>query len=194
MLAFSRITSILFFVLSLSFLTCALPTSAPQTNALAARGTGADLLKICVNLEADVKAKVDAIVIANVKVLADVEPVLLDIVALVDVAAKDVLALGANINVDVDVKAQVAVHIAAVIRLVVNLCLALVVKLGVTALLALLVKIDVCLQLLLVNLSVVVEGIIVLVAKLVVDLTVKVFVNLNLNLCLSVLGLINISL
>ena len=52
---------ILFFLLSLSFLTCALPTPAPQTNALAARGTGADVLKICADLEVDVRAKVDTI-------------------------------------------------------------------------------------------------------------------------------------
>ncbi|CAE6444049.1 unnamed protein product, partial [Rhizoctonia solani] len=63
-----------------------------------------------------------------------------------------------------------------------------------TVLLALLAKIDVCLQLLLVNLSVVVEGIVVLVAKLVVGLTAQVFANLHLNLCLSLLGLVGLSL
>jgi hypothetical protein len=61
MLAFSRITSLLLFVLSLSFLTCALPTSVGHSNALATRDQGAELLKICADLEVDVKAKVDAI-------------------------------------------------------------------------------------------------------------------------------------
>ncbi|KAH7318897.1 hypothetical protein B0J17DRAFT_711023 [Rhizoctonia solani] len=194
MLAFSRITSILFFVLSLSFLACALPTPAPQTNALATRGTSADLLKICADLEVNVKAKVDAIANVDVKVFGDVEAHLVAIVDLVKVAAKAIVAVGVKIDVDLDVKAQIAVHIAAVIRLIINLCVTLVAKLGVTVLLAVFVKIDVCLQLLLVNLSIVVEGIVVLVAKLVVDLTVQVFVNLNLNLCLNILGLVGLSL
>ncbi|CAE6436359.1 unnamed protein product [Rhizoctonia solani] len=194
MLAFSRITSILLFVLSLSFLACALPTSAANSNAVVVRDQSAQLLNICANLEADVKAKVNTVDIATVKVLADVEPVLVAIIAIVNVAIKAIIAIGANINIAVDVKAQVAVHIAACIRLIVNLCVSLVAKLGVTVLLAILVKIDVCLQLLLTNLAVVVDGIVVLVAKLLLDLTVQVFVNIRLNLCLSVLGLVGLSL
>ena len=88
------------------------------------------------------------------------------IINLVTVAAKAIVALSANIDIDVAIKAQIAIHIAAVVRLITNLCITLVAKLGVAVLLALLVKIDVCLQLLLANLSVVVEGIVALVAKL----------------------------
>lgn len=61
MLAFNRITSVLFFILSLGFITCALPTHATNSNALAARDQGTDLLKICADLEVDIQAKVDAI-------------------------------------------------------------------------------------------------------------------------------------
>ncbi|KAH7318900.1 hypothetical protein B0J17DRAFT_773178 [Rhizoctonia solani] len=187
MLAFSRLTSILFFVLSLSFLACAHPTPAAKSNALAARDPGADLLNICANLEADVKAKCDAIAKVDIKVLADIEVEVKAIVSLVDVAAKAIPALGVKIDIGADVKAQVAVHIAAVIKLVVNLCVTLVAKLGITVLLTLLAKIDVCLQLLLSNLAIVAHGIVALIAKLLVDVTAQVFLDASLKLCLSVL-------
>jgi hypothetical protein len=55
--AFTRLTSFLLFVLSLSFLTCALPTPAvPGSNELAARHGGADAV---VALIVDLQAKVD---------------------------------------------------------------------------------------------------------------------------------------
>ena len=60
--AFTRLTNFLLFVLSLSFLTCALPTPAISNGIdLAARGDSADAV---ISALVDVKAKVDARVAA----------------------------------------------------------------------------------------------------------------------------------
>jgi hypothetical protein len=62
MIAFGRLTSFLLFVLSLSFLTCALPTpSANGNQALSARGTGNDVLTLVADLDAKVCARVEAL-------------------------------------------------------------------------------------------------------------------------------------
>jgi hypothetical protein len=61
MLAFSRLTSILLFVLSLSFLTCAAPTAKSQ--GLALRGADVDanaLLAVCVDAKVAIQAQLDA--------------------------------------------------------------------------------------------------------------------------------------
>jgi hypothetical protein len=59
--AFTRLTSFLLFVLSLGFLTCALPTPAvPGSNELAVRHDGPhDLLTLVADLHVQVQADVD---------------------------------------------------------------------------------------------------------------------------------------
>ncbi|CAE6537854.1 unnamed protein product [Rhizoctonia solani] len=173
MLAFTRITSILLFVLSLGFLVSALPT-AVDSKALAARHASDDLVGLLVDLQVKVDVHVKAI--AAVKAVVDLGAKVDVLVADVTVCAKAILAIGANIDIDASVKADIAV------------------KFGILVVVGLLAKLDVCINLLLVNLGVVVEGIIVLVANIVVKLGVNVFVQAHLGLCLNVLGLIGIAL
>ncbi|CAE6452880.1 unnamed protein product [Rhizoctonia solani] len=167
MLAFTRITSILLFVLSLGFLVSALPTAMMSGSSY---GHGFFSVKAV----ADLAAKVEVLV-------ADVTA-----------CAKAIVAVGVNIDIDASVKADIAVKVAAIITVIVKLCVDLVAKFGILVVIGLLAKIDLCLQLLIVNLGVCVEGIIVLVANIVVKLGVSVFASVHLGLCINALGLAGI--
>ncbi|KAF8677440.1 hypothetical protein RHS04_06169 [Rhizoctonia solani] len=192
MLAFTRLTSILLFVLSLGFLVSALPTT--ESKALAARHASDDLLGLIVDLKAKVDVDVKAIV--AVDVVADLAVKLEVLVADVTACAQAVLAIGANIDIDASVKAQVVLQVAAIISVIVKLCVDLVAKFGLLVVIGLLVKIDVCLNLLLVNLQVCIAGIISLIVRALLDLgiSLSVLVSVHLGLCINVLGLIGISL
>lgn len=78
--------------------------------------------------------------------------------------------------------------------MIVNACVSLVAKFGILVLLTIFAKIDICLHLLLTNLDVCVEGIVILVARLVVKLGVSVFAQIHLGLCIQVMGLIGLKL
>ncbi|KAB5592755.1 transmembrane protein [Ceratobasidium theobromae] len=189
MLAFSRLTSILFFVLSLGLLTYALPT---ESKALAARHTGQELVDLVVGLRAHVEADVG--VLAHITAVADLSASVDVLVGHVTTCAKAIAALGANIEVEAAVKANIAAEVAAIVIAIVQVCVSIVAKFGVLVVLTLLAKIDICLQLLLVNLGVCVGGLIQLVAAIVVKLGVSVFASVHLGLCINVLGLIGLSL
>ncbi|EUC54805.1 transmembrane protein, putative [Rhizoctonia solani AG-3 Rhs1AP] len=191
MLAFTRLTSILLFVLSLGFLVSALPT-AVDSKALAARHESTALVGLIADLEVNVKAHATAILSVNalVDVVAKVDLLVADVTA----CAHAVLAIGANIDIDASVKADIVVKVAAIITVIVNLCVQLVAKFGILVVVGLLAKIDLCLQLLIVNLGVCVEGIIALVAEIVVKLGVSVLAHVHLGLCINVLGLVTLSL
>ncbi|CAE6434951.1 unnamed protein product [Rhizoctonia solani] len=188
MLAFTRLTSILLFVLSLGFLVSALPT-AVDNKALAARH-GSDLVDLMVGLQAKVDVHVKAIVAVNT--IVDVTAKVALLIADVNACAAAVLALGANIEIDASVKADIAVKVAAIITVIVNLCVSLVAKFGILVVVGLCAQIDVCVKLLIANLGVCVDGIIVLIANIVVKLGVSVLASVNLNLCISVLGLVSL--
>ncbi|CAE6493270.1 unnamed protein product [Rhizoctonia solani] len=191
MIAFTRLTSILLFVLSLGFLVSALPT-AVDSKALAARHASHDLVTAIAELQAKVDADVKAIlaVEAAVDLAVKVEVMVADITA----CANAVLAIGANIDIDASVKADIAVKVAAIITVIINACVSIVAKFGILVVVTLLAKIDLCLQLLLVNLSVCIDGILVLIANIVVKLGLSVLASVHLGLCINVLGLIGISL
>ncbi|CAE6394588.1 unnamed protein product [Rhizoctonia solani] len=190
MLAFTRLTSILLFVLSLGFLVSALPTT--ESKALAARHASDDLVGLIVDLKAKVDVDVKAIV--AVEAVVDLAAKVEVLVADVTVCAKAVLAIGANIDIDASVKADLAVKVAAIITVIVNLCVSLVAKFGILVVVGLLAQIDFCLQLLIGNLGACVDGIITAIAKIVIDLGVSVFASVHLGLCINVLGLIGLSL
>ncbi|KAG9107963.1 hypothetical protein FRC07_008558 [Ceratobasidium sp. 392] len=187
MLAFTRLTSFLLFVLSLSFLTCALPTpAAVDSNELVARTGGANaVLGLVVDLK--VKVEVEVGVLAACATLADVKAQVDVIVGLVEAVAKAILTIGAKIEADVELKAKIAAEVAAIINLIVQACLKVSVKFGLALVIALFAKIDICLHLLLINLGVCIEGIVGLVAKLVVDVSLQAILKLHLSLCASVL-------
>ncbi|CAE6542263.1 unnamed protein product [Rhizoctonia solani] len=186
MLAFTRLTSILLFVLSLGFLVSALPTAA-DSKALVARHGSEHLVGMVADLKVKVEAHVQVIgaVTAAVELAAKIQLLVADVTA----CAKAIVAVGANIQIDASVKADIALQVAAIITAIVNLCVSLVAKFGIAVVVGLFAQIDVCLQLLIGNLGVCVEGIIGLIAKGVVNIGVSVFASVHLSLCINALGL-----
>ncbi|KAG8727352.1 hypothetical protein FRC10_006163, partial [Ceratobasidium sp. 414] len=140
--AFTRLASFLLFVLSLSFLTCALPTPAVAgSKELAVRNSCAqDVLSIVVDLKVKVDAEVA--VLTGCGTLDEVRAEVDVIVGLVGVASKAILAVGANIEVDAEIKAKIAVEVAAIISAIVQACLSVSVKFGLAIVLAIFAKID----------------------------------------------------
>ncbi|KAG8716572.1 hypothetical protein FRC09_015558 [Ceratobasidium sp. 395] len=193
MLAFSRLTSFLLFVLSLSFLTCALRTPAVAgSKELAVRDGGAQaLLDICIDLEAKVAAKVQAL--GGCNNVADAKVGLVAIVDLIDAAAKAVSAVG-KVEVTADVTVQIVAHVSAMICVVLKLCLELCAKFGLTVFLALLAQLDVCLRLLVLNIDLCMQGFAALLAKAVVDggINLEVCLQLHLTLFAAVCGFIGL--
>jgi hypothetical protein len=99
-------------------------------------------------------------------VLADVQTQVNGIIGTVNTATKAIAAIGLNLDIDVNVRAQIAAHIAVVIKLIVNLCITLIAKLGVTVLLGLLIQVDLCLKGLLIAVKGVVVGLLTVVVEL----------------------------
>ncbi|CCO36727.1 hypothetical protein BN14_10870 [Rhizoctonia solani AG-1 IB] len=190
MLAFNRLTTVLFFVLSLGFLVSALPTAASNANELAVRHESEQLSTLVLGLQADVDVCINAI--GGLKATADIFAQVDLVVEKINTCAAAILALGANLDIDASVQADIAASVGAIIEVIVKLCVDLNAKLGIIIVLGLFAKIDACLQLLLTNLGVCVSGIISLVAKVVLNVGVEAFASVHLGLCASVLGLVGV--
>ncbi|QRW26545.1 hypothetical protein RhiXN_12206 [Rhizoctonia solani] len=191
MIAFSRLTTLLLFVLSLGFLTCAAPTTG-NGQALSVRGGDCanvvDALaslktKLEVHLDACdlVKADTDVNVLIIAKVKADVEE-----------ATKAVAKIGVIADVDAKIKADIVARIAVIVSLVVKILIKLSAKIS-SIMADICIQIDVCLKALLVALNVCINGVVALSLKAIVDLTILVFIKVKLSLCAGLLGLLNIS-
>ncbi|KAH7332945.1 hypothetical protein B0J17DRAFT_709395 [Rhizoctonia solani] len=172
MLAFSRLTSILLFVLSLSYLTCAAPTiGKPQ--ALAARGDDAGCTRSSITSAVDAEVLV-TVITKELKVVADA-----------------CVKVGANVNVSAEVKGKIAAELALIVKLI-QICASLITKRGATVALSLCVQIDAMAKLLLILVDACVSGVVALCVKLMVGVSIKVLLKLNLDLCAQVLGLVKI--
>ncbi|CUA68924.1 hypothetical protein RSOLAG22IIIB_08169 [Rhizoctonia solani] len=189
---FSRLTSFVLFILSLSLFAHALPAPG-SSGALVTRDPKCDQL---VDVVVDLKTKVDTCISAIVKaeVVADVSVQIDAIVGHVNTCANAIVAIGAVSDIDTVVKADIAARVAAIIAVIVKACLRLSVKFGLQVFLELFVKIDAAIKLLLVNLSVCIDGIVVLISQIVVATCAHILVTLNFELCLSVLALVNVGI
>ncbi|KAG8793827.1 hypothetical protein FRC12_001457 [Ceratobasidium sp. 428] len=191
MLAFSRLTSFLLFVLSLSFLTCALPTPAVAGSKELAIRDGGDqaLLSVVAGLRANADAKVQDL--GGCNNVVDAKAGLSVIVELIGDAATNVSALG-KVEVAADVTVQIVAHVSAVICVVLKLCLELGAKFGVTVFLAVLAKLDLCLHLLVLNLGVCIQGFAALCAKAFVGIDLGAFAKLHLVLCATLFDVVRL--
>ncbi|CAE6458425.1 unnamed protein product [Rhizoctonia solani] len=192
MLAFSRLTSFILFVLSLSLFTYALPAPG-ASGALSTRDAKCDQL---VDIVVGLKTKVDTCISAALKaeVVADVTAQLNLVVGHVESCAHAVVAIGPVTDIDDIVKADVAAKVAAIIAVILKACLRLSIKFGLQVLLDLFAKIDVVLKLLLVNLGACVDGIVILVSKIAVATCAHILAKLNFKLCLNTLALVNVGI
>ncbi|KAJ1300173.1 hypothetical protein OPQ81_011925 [Rhizoctonia solani] len=186
MLTLSRIASILLFVLSLSFLTCAAPT--PKSDILTIRGEGAGsdaglLLAACVDVRAKVVARADDIVKTDdlARIKADIDVVVDHLKVYADLAAK------VNVVTDVDakVKAEIAAHLIVILKAVVKISASLISKLSLSASLDLIAKLQVAVKLVIDNLNVCIVGFIDVFVKLLDDAQIKAVADVHLNVLIK---------
>ncbi|CAE7197543.1 unnamed protein product [Rhizoctonia solani] len=198
MQTFGRLFSVLTFLLSLGFIAHALPAAphaglairdyspAPSNGGYTKPSSGHDILAVV----ADLKVKVDAhaVVMAKAGVLADVKVIVDGIVA--DIKAVATVCAGVKVNVDADIQAKIALHIVAIISVIVKSCAAVSAKIGVQACLALWAQIDVALHILILTLNVCISGFLQVLIKLCLNLDAEIIAALKvvrLDLCVRIL-------
>ncbi|KAF8597369.1 hypothetical protein BDV93DRAFT_596828 [Ceratobasidium sp. AG-I] len=189
---FTRLNSFLVFVLSLSFLACALPApAASNSQGLTIRHDNGDTLCALLDgLAVNVKAMADAMVAAKTPI--EVQTHGLALVGHVTTCARAIAAISVKLDVGAKVEADIATKVSAIISVIVHACLSVSVKFGLVVVLALCAQIDLCLRLLLVNLGICIDGIVVLIAKIVATTCADVLVALKFKLCLSVLAMVGL--
>ncbi|CUA77354.1 hypothetical protein RSOLAG22IIIB_06667 [Rhizoctonia solani] len=192
MLAFSRLTTFLLFVLSLGFLTCAAPTTGNTQNLAVRGGSCPDAVNALVVLETKLKGHLD--VCANAEILADVDAKLIAVIkADINACVDAIVAIGVLTDVDAKVKADIVARIAIIVKLVAQILIKISAKLSVSVMAQICAQIDVCLKALLVALNVCIQGVVGLSLKAIVDLTVIVFIKVKLVLCADILGLLKVN-
>ncbi|KAH7332944.1 hypothetical protein B0J17DRAFT_721746 [Rhizoctonia solani] len=130
--------------------------------------------ELAINVEAKIKVLLACVTMTDLKFAIKA------LVTVLQTCADNLLKIDAGVVVDVDAKASIVTCISAIIILLVKVCLQLSVRFGITVVAALFADIDVCLQSVLVNLNICVDGILVLIAKALVLVT--------LHVCAEVLG------
>ncbi|KAB5588334.1 hypothetical protein CTheo_8220 [Ceratobasidium theobromae] len=194
MSSFTRLAGVAVLLLSLGFLVSALP--APKTDDIHIAITGggdpvtAALVNLVVNL--DVEAKIRALVACDT--IAQLQVAVQALVVVLTTCANDLLNVGANVSVGVEAQANIVACVAAIITLLVRVCAQVSVKFGLSVVVALFAQIDVVLRLCLVNLNVCIGGIVALIANAIASATVGLLAQVQLKLCLTVLGLVGASL
>lgn len=185
MSSFIRVAGAAAVVLSLGYLATALP--AVSTDSIPAI-TGTDACsQLVAKLVIDIKACIDVILGCNT--VADVTVAIHALVAVITGCADELLKIGAGVQVVAEAKLNIAACIAAILTVVVKVCVQVSLKFGITVVAALLAEVDLCLKLLLVNLNICIGGIVELVVKALASVTVGLLAQINLKLCLGVLGL-----
>ncbi|CAE6403009.1 unnamed protein product [Rhizoctonia solani] len=175
-------------VLSLGYFASAAPVNLGIFAPVDLSCTGNDaisvvLAKLFVDIELKINALVSCSTIAELTVAVDV------LVALFKGCADDLLKIGAGVVVTAEAQANIVACIAGLITLLVRAFVSVTLKFGLTAVVAIFAKIDVALQLLLVNLNICIGGVLALVAKAIASVTVGLLAQVQLKLCLGVLGL-----
>ncbi|CEL61267.1 hypothetical protein RSOLAG1IB_09889 [Rhizoctonia solani AG-1 IB] len=190
MLAFSRLTTFLLFVLSLSFLTCAAPTSGKAQELSIREDNCSGVVTALAQLEAKLKVHLDACAQIDAKVGA--EDLIVKVKADIDATVQAVVSVNVHGNVEGKVKTEIIGRIAAIITIVAKILIKLSAKLSVSVMAQICVQIDACLKALLLSLNVLIPGIVSLSLNAIVDLTVIVFIKVKLVLCAEVLGLLKV--
>ncbi|KAJ1300167.1 hypothetical protein OPQ81_011919 [Rhizoctonia solani] len=178
-----RFASIAAALFSVGVLVSALPVAV---NATIQAPVGTDVVsRLCAKLvvegqlEAHLKALLLCVSIEDLKVKAAV------VVELLKACAQELLAIDAKVVVD----AQAQVSLVGCLVGIITLCVQVLVQVSLKFGLAVCADIDAVLRLLLVNINLCVDGILVLVAKALASVTIGLLAQVNLKLCLGVLGL-----
>ncbi|KAF8710560.1 hypothetical protein RHS03_01695, partial [Rhizoctonia solani] len=203
MLAFTRLTSVTFFVLSLSWLVCALPRPTPvmhgqipgTAHALSVRGhhEGAGNIKVLLGAVVDLKAKVvaRADVISNIQIgaLVQAQAEVDRLIADIELCSSTIAELK-TLNIDAQLKASIAGHVLVIIKAIIKICGSLSVKFGIQVFLEVFAKLDASLKVLLRGIDGCMDGFLVILAKLLVEADMRALAGAKLILCHDMLVLI----
>ncbi|CAE6437364.1 unnamed protein product [Rhizoctonia solani] len=189
--SFAQFAGLAAVVLSLGYVASALPLNVLMPVNLSC--TGSDPVSLAMaKILVDLQAKIS--LIAGCNTVADLTIAVDALCAILKSCSDELLKIGAGAAITTDAQASIVACIAGIVTLVVRACISVTLKLGLSAVLVLIAKIDVALQLLLVNLNVCIDGIVVLIAKALASVTVGLLAQVQLKLCLGVLGLAGVSL
>ncbi|KAF8602428.1 hypothetical protein BDV93DRAFT_545280 [Ceratobasidium sp. AG-I] len=186
MSTFTRIAGAALLVLSLSYLVSALPAPAINVQIPAIIGTDA-VSCVLAKFIAEIEVKIHALVGCGsiVQLTVAIQALILVFQGCCD----ELLKIGAGVAITVDAQANIVVCIAAMITLLAKVCAAVSIKFGILVVLGLFAQLDIVVKLLLINLNICIDGILVLIAKAIASVTVGVLAQVQLKLCLGVLGL-----
>ncbi|CAE6480310.1 unnamed protein product, partial [Rhizoctonia solani] len=177
MSSFIRYAGAAALVLSLGLIVSALPLVTSGIVAPVGKdAVSAALIKLCVDLEANVKALLLCTDVAAVKAQVAV------LVTIFKGCTDALVNIGSNVVVDPEAKTSIVVCIVSIITLILQVIVKLSLKFG----LAVFVDLDICLKALLIALNVCIHDILDLVAKAFASITVGL-IHVHLKLCSGVL-------
>ncbi|KAF8692834.1 hypothetical protein RHS03_08531, partial [Rhizoctonia solani] len=185
--SFTQFTGLAVVVLSLGYFANALPMIGLLGGApLSCNGSDAYSLaisKILIDCEACIKAIIACGTLVDLKVQVAL------LINILTGCSDDLLKIGAGVVVAAEAKAQIVTCIAGLITLIVRACLAVSLKFGLNVCIEIFAGVDIAIKGLLVNLDICIAGIVGLIAKSIVSVTVGLLAQVQLKLCLGVLGL-----
>ncbi|KAH7100987.1 hypothetical protein BKA62DRAFT_797024 [Auriculariales sp. MPI-PUGE-AT-0066] len=185
----SRLLAVFFSVFAFAMVAFAGPVAKAGVTDLAVRNSDDDkldaILKIFVDLHVNIKLIL--VVIAKLTATADISAHIGKIVVLIEAAVKAIIAVGAVVDLSATVKieaiakvvAAIIIDISAVIKVFVAILV------NVTAV----VKLDLAIHALLLQLDLLIKGVLIIIAKLVVDININIGLSLTTTLAL-LLGLL----
>ncbi|CAE6440612.1 unnamed protein product [Rhizoctonia solani] len=181
MSSFLRIAGAAALVISFGLAARALPLDILNINISPLNHSDAVCHALNKMIDADIVVKLRACV--NAGTIADVKVAIDACVEVIKVCADALLKIDAGVTVDAVAKADIVACIAALITLIVKVCLQLTLKFGVSVVATLFVELDACVRLLLVNLDICIAGILDLIVKACVSVTLGLLAQVKLSLC-----------
>ncbi|CAE6451146.1 unnamed protein product [Rhizoctonia solani] len=183
MSSFLRFAGAAALVLSFGLFVRALPVVSVSIPTI----TGTDAVSVvCAKLSVSIEAHIKALLACGT--IADVEAAIKAMIVAIKICSDDLVKIGTGVVVDVDAQASIVACIAALITLIVRVCLQLSVKFGIAAVAALYAELDVCIRLLLGNLDVCIAGIVALIVKACVGVTASLLASINMKVCADIIA------
>ncbi|CCO31927.1 hypothetical protein RSOLAG1IB_10395 [Rhizoctonia solani AG-1 IB] len=186
MSSFLRFAGIAAFIVSLGLAVQAL-SYVPDVKIPVPCGTDA-ISKVIIKLVVDGGLEVKLRALLALKTIAEIKIALAVITGLFRGCADDLLKIGAGVVAETEATTSIVACFSAIITLFVKIFLQLSVKFGITAVVALCAEIDVVIRECLVNLEVCIAGVLALIVKACLYITVSVLAHLKLDLCADVLA------
>ncbi|CUA77842.1 hypothetical protein RSOLAG22IIIB_12860 [Rhizoctonia solani] len=188
---FSRIASLIVFLLSLSLVSFALPTPSSYSDEgqdiLVPGRNSNNVLHLLINLEGKIKQPIK--LIAEAKTYPEVRAQVEAVVEYLEECNNAVLAASKLGKVNDSTKREIASKAASIISMIVQACLGVSLRLGWFLIFDMFAKIDVCLNVLITNLGACGAGLVALIANTIASSSTQLLISLNFNQSISALAI-----